>query len=286
VVVIALLCGGVISAQQPVAKATAEPAYVPSLTFDVASIRESKPEGTYMVGGLNPAHSSMVRFSNMDVSNLLAVAYGVQRAQILKLPDWASGYRGPFFNLEAKSDHSVDEQLAKLSDEQAKLEKQHMLQMLLADRFQLRVHWGAKEGSIYELIVAKSGPKLHPGGSRPPTPEELRTFDDKKIPPMHLRDSSMTGLDYVGHSCSMDSLAQWLSGSIDGSPVINKTGLTGTYDFDLKYRGYSFDDASDDPSVSRPLMEALPEQLGLKLQPAKGEKQFLVIDHIERPSAN
>jgi len=71
-----------------------------------------------------------------------------------------------------------------------------------------------------------------------------------------------------------------------GAPVVDKTGLTGTYDFDLKYLGSTEHYASDDPAVPRPLTEALPNQLGLKLQSAKGEKQFLVIDHIERPSAN
>lgn len=280
-----LLCVGMICAQQPATKSAAQAAYVPSMTFDVASIRESRPEGTYRMGGPNPAHSSLVKFSNMDVPGLLAVAYGAQRSQIMGLPDWAGGHSGPFFDVDAKSDESVDERLAKLSDEQAKLEKQHMLQMLLADRFQLRVHWEAKGSRIYELVLAKNGPKLLPAGSEPPTPEELRKFGDK-IPPIHQRTISLSGADYVGHSCSMDFLARWLSGSINGTPVVNKTGLTGTYDFDLKYRGYTLDDASDDPSVSPPLIEALPDQLGLRLQLAKGQKQFLVIDHIDRPSAN
>jgi len=70
-----------------------------------------------------------------------------------------------------------------------------------------------------------------------------------------------------------------------GTSVLDKTGLTGTYDFILQYRGRG-PDASDDPNVWPPLLTAVPDQLGLKMQPAKGEKQFLVIDHIERPSAN
>jgi uncharacterized protein (TIGR03435 family) len=70
-----------------------------------------------------------------------------------------------------------------------------------------------------------------------------------------------------------------------GTSVVDKTGLTGTYDFLLQYHGRG-PDASDDPTVWPPLLTAVPDQLGLKMQPAKGEKQFLVIDHIERPSAN
>jgi uncharacterized protein (TIGR03435 family) len=79
-------------------------------------------------------------------------------------------------------------------------------------------------------------------------------------------------------------LANTLTSSM-GEPVVDKTGLTGTYDFDLQYRGRG-PDASDDPTVWPPLLTAVPDQLGLKLQPAKGQNKFLVIDHIERPSAN
>jgi uncharacterized protein (TIGR03435 family) len=279
-----LLCAQVMCAQQPAAKSATQAPYVPSMTFDVSSVRESKPDlvAGFSVSFVNPAHSSVVRLSNNDVPNLLAMAYGIDRAQIVGLPDWT---RGPVFNVEAKSDQSVDEQLAKLSDGQARLEKEHMMQMLLADRFKLKTHWEAREGSIYELVVAKNGPKLHTGGSLPPSPEEVNSWGDRKIPSIYQRGSSMSGFDLIGHRCSIESLARILTGQM-GAPVVDKTGLTGTYDFDLKYLGPTEHYASDDPAVPRPLTEALPDQLGLKLQSAKGEKQFLVIDHIERPSAN
>lgn len=283
VAVIALSCASATCAQQPATNSTAT--YVPSMTFDVASIRESKPDlaAGYSVFFVNPAHSSLMRLSNNDVPNLLAVAYGANRFQIVGLPDWV-GHFGPLFNVEAKSDESVDERLAKLSDEQARLEKQHMFQVLLADRLHLKVHWETREGSIYELVAAKNGPKLHPGGSDPPTSEDLQFWGDKKIPPIYQRGNGVKGYEYIGHSCSLQSLAMVLTGQM-GEPVIDKTGLTGTYDFVLQYRGRG-PEASDDPTVWPPLLTAVPDQLGLKLQPAKGEKQFLVIDHIEQPSAN
>ena len=284
--VFALLCACDTCAQQPAAKPSAQTAYVPSMTFDVASIREGKlaADGSLTLSFADPPHSSLLRLTNYDVPNLLAVAYGVERAQIVGLPDWA---RSPFtfFIVEAKSDVSADEKLAKLTDEQAKLEKQHMMQALLADRFQLKMHWETKEGPTYNLVVAKGGPKLHPGGSMPPTPGELQSWGDRKIPPIHQQGSSWAGFDLIAHQCSMESLGKMLTGQM-GAPVVDKTGLTGTYDFDLRYKGRSDDDASDDPKMPRPLTEALPDQLGLKLQAAKGEKQVLVIDHIERPSAN
>jgi uncharacterized protein (TIGR03435 family) len=156
---LAVMCAGVICAQQPAAKSDTQAVYAPSMTFDVASIRESNPDlsAGFTVSFDSPAHSSLLRLTNIDVENLLGFAYEVNRYQIVGLPDWTRGY-GPFFNIEAKSDASVDERLAKLSDEQAKLEKQHMMQVLLADRFHLKVHWETREGPIYELFVAKSGP--------------------------------------------------------------------------------------------------------------------------------
>lgn len=281
VAVLVLLCAGTTRAQQPTAKSGAQAAYVPSLTFDVASIRQSPPTESVTVSGIDPLHNSVVRLTNYDVRNLLVEAYGVDWAQIVGLPDWT---RGPFFNVDAKSDRAVDERLTKLSDEQARLEKQHMMQVLLADRFQLKVHWETREGPIYELVIAKNGPKLHAGGSVPPSAEELQGWGDKKLPSIYQRGDGIKGYEYIGNSCSIPALAAALTSQM-GEPVVDKTGLTGTYDFLLQYHGRG-PDTSDDPNVWPPLLTAVPEQLGLKLQPAKGEKQFLVIDHIERPSAN
>ena len=280
-----LLCAGVMCAQQPAPKVTdsvEQAAYVPTLTFDVASIRESKPDLAvgFTVSGTDPAHSSLVRLSNYDAVNLLIAAYGVDPAQLVGLPEWI-GHFGPLFNVEAKADEATDERLAKLSDKQARLEKQHMMQVLLADRFQLKVHWETKEGPIYELVVAKNGPKLQPGGSMPLSPEDLKWT---KLPPIHQRGNGVKGYEFSCHSCTLQSLVQNLTLQM-GKPVIDKTGLSRTYDFVLQYKGRG-PDANDDPSVWPPLLTAVPDQHGLKLQPAKGEKQFLVIDHMERPSAN
>ena len=280
---IGLLCAGTIGAQQPAVKSDTQADYVPSMTFDVASIRESKPDfaAGFTVSFVGPAHSSLVRLTNYDVSNLFAFAYRVDRFQLIGLPEWTNR---SYFNVEAKSDESADQRLAKLSDEQARLEKQHMLQVLLAERFKLKVHWETREGSVYDLVIAKSGSKLHPGGSIPLTPDEVHNFGDRKIPALYQRGNGIKGYEYICHSCGLQSVAQALTGQM-GQPVIDKTNLTGTYDFVLQYRGRG-PDASDDPTVWPPLLTAVPDQLGLKMQPAKGPQQFLVIDHMERPSEN
>ena len=279
-----LLFAPTVCAQQQATTSSTQATYVPSLTFDVASVRESKPGDSITVSGIDPPHNSEVRLSNYDVSNLLAAAYDVNHFQIVGLPDWAGSHFGPFFTVEARSDDSVDAQLAKLTDKEASLEKQHMLQSLLADRFHLKAHWETREGPIYELLVAKNGPKLHPGGSMSPSPEELQNWGDRKPPAIYQRGNGIKGYEYIGHQCSIEWLAQALSAQM-GEPVIDKTGLSGTYDFVLQYRGRG-PEASDDPSVWPPLLTAVPDELGLKMQPAKGQRQVLIIDHIERPSEN
>ena len=275
-----ILASSSLFAQQPTP--SADTPYVATLTFDVASIRESSPADSYTVGGANSPHSSLVNLTNMNVMNLLAMSYGVDWAQIVNPPEWA---QKAMFNVQAKADSSGDDQLAMLNDKQAGMEKRHMMQVLLEDRFKIKVHWETKEGLVYDLVVAKSGPRMRPGGSVPPTAEELKNFGDHKIPSLYQRGDGRKGYEYLCHECAMGNLASILTSHMK-APVLDKTGLTGTYDFILQYSGSTMDDAKDDPEVWPPLMMAVPDQLGLKLQPSKGERKFLVIDHIEKPSAN
>jgi len=268
---------------------TADAAYVPTLTFDVASIRESRPDlqADFIVGGANPPHSGLLNLSNITVDNLLEMAYGILPFQMSVLPDWN---RRTMFNVQAKSDPSVDEKLTKLDDKDARLEKQHMLQALLAERFNLKIHWETRQGPVYDLVVAKSGPKLHAAGSMLPTADELKTFGDRKIPDLyqyqHGGEDDRRGYEFIAHECSIQSLVELFSMML-GTNVVDETGLTGKYDFVLQYHGRTPDDINgDDPTLWPPLTDAVQDQLGLKLVPAKGPIQVLVIDHIEKPSAN
>lgn len=275
---VALLCAHLTSAQQPAAKSDMQAAYVPSMTFEVATIRESDPNHSVRIPVRYSLHNSRVSLSDYGVLTLLWTAYGVEGYQVQGLPAWA---HQAMFDIQAQSDPSADKKLAKLSDDQARLEHEHMFQVLLADRFHLKMHWETKNGLIYELIRAKNGPKLQPAGSLPISPRELAFMGKLKIPPIFAYGNS----GYEGHRCSLDALADALTPDM-GAPVINKTGLAETHDFILKYHGIRADEASDDPTLPPPLVDALTDQLGLKLQPGKGPQQYLVIDHIERPSAN
>src|ERR1039458_2279247 len=125
------------------------PAYVPTLTFDVASIRETPQTDdrpSWAMGLISQPHSSQFQANGITPKVLIQCAYGFGAYEISGAPDWLND---SFWVVQAKSDHSVDEQLAKLTDDQAKLEKQHMMQALLADRFHLKVHWETKQASVY-----------------------------------------------------------------------------------------------------------------------------------------
>lgn len=260
--------------------------YVATMTFDVASVRENKEidvnRGFTMLSGGFVPHTSTLRVINWQIENLISEAYGVDRFQILDLPNW----RWPtLFVIQAKGNSETDAKLATLSEEQQWTEQKHMLQTLLEDRFKLKTHWETKEGDVYDLIVAKGGAKLGAAGSMPRSTDNLKSPADQ-VPPL-LQKNDGQGYDFIGHACSMTDLVTMLSSQF-GRPVIDKTGLTDRYDFVLKYKGrWDRDRPADDLDPMPPMDRALQEQLGLKVEAVKGRPvKVLVIDHIEKPSNN
>ena len=174
-----------------------------------------------------------------------------------------------------------------------------MLQALLEDRFKLRIRREIREVPAYALTVAKSGLKLHHFKEGSCTPRPPLDVTKPLVPPPPLapgerycvsagrREGLNLVLEFEG--ISLDEFCKaLLRGS--GRPVINKTGITGKFDFHLEYAP---DETTptlppDDSSVptAPSIFTAIQQQLGLKLEPTKGPRDFLVIDHIERPSAN
>jgi uncharacterized protein (TIGR03435 family) len=151
-----------------------------------------------------------------------------------------------------------------------------MVQALLADRFKLATHRETREGRVYELTIAKGGPKL-------------RDTD----PEYHSHDLNGESGDLTGHGASMYQLIRSLSRQV-GRPIIDKTRLEGSYDFTLSYTPEArdaifgqptFPETAPDPGAPS-IFTALQEQLGLKLEAARGRVDILVIDHAERPDEN
>ena len=258
--------------------------YTPTLTFDVASVRENTSDLShgYTVTGQNPPHSSKFSATNYSARDLIGQAYGVQYFQITNGPDWLDRAR---FVVEAKSDTSTDEALAKLSKEQATLEKQHMLQVLLADRFKLKVHQDTKDLPGFALVIAKNGLKMQPAKGEPPTPDEIKSFGDHPVPPLYQRGDGRQGYQFFAHGASMARITEMLAGQFN-TTVVDKTGLTATYDFTLQYNGTVTARELEGVETWPPLTTAIQDQLGLKLEPIKAPTPILVIDRLERPSEN
>jgi uncharacterized protein (TIGR03435 family) len=170
-----------------------------------------------------------------------------------------------------------------------------MTQTLLEDRFKLKVHRETREVPVYELTVVKSGAKLRKfqeGSCVPvdftktpldPDPKYCRSRGDFKGPEMTITAQGMTIEAFSKLFLRMDR------------PVIDKTGMEGRFDFNLDYapdgstpeffRRTGQQSGASDPSGPS-IFAALQEQLGLVLVRAKGPAEFLVIDHVERPSEN
>jgi uncharacterized protein (TIGR03435 family) len=254
--------------------------------YEVASIKPHK-SGTDMT----MLRTTPVGFSgsNISLKALIQQAYGVEENQILGAPSWLGSAR---YDIEAKVSSSDTDELHALNADQRKL----MLQPLLADRFQLKVHTETRELPVLALVIAKGGPKLHEAKPGDTYPNGIKGFDGPGGPGMmHMGPGQLTA-----QALPMSSVAQLLSSQL-GRTVQDKTGLTGKYDFTLQWTpdrnappmhgapepGQQGPGAAAPTDSSGPsLFTAIQEQLGLKLESRKGPVEVLIIDHVETPSAN
>lgn len=158
-------------------------------------------------------------------------------------------------------------------------EQMSMLRNLLAERFKLAFHREQKEFSIYELEVAKGGPKLKPSTAGPDEPAQLisTVYPQRMVLP--------------ARNATMGELAALMQRAMLDRPVVDKTGLAGRYDFDLEWAPDETQFGGEIPSASAdapnpPLFTAIQQQLGLKLEATRGPVEAIVVDRAERPSAN
>jgi uncharacterized protein (TIGR03435 family) len=255
--------------------------YVPSLTYDVVSVRECPPNAPPFKFE-NPAHSARLRGQCMWAELLVGMAYNVMFNRVLGGPDWVrtADSNEVRFDVQATSDTATDDKLAKLSNHEASLEKQHMFQQLLADRFKLKAHLETGDKPALTLLVAKSGPRMQTGEPPPPTPPGEQGPGPKQIE----NKVDPLGVEIVGHGATMGGLAKVLELWLHKS-VIDQTGLSGTFNFDLKFHGMLSDMTPDDGSMWPPAENAI-QVLGLELKITNAPQKVVVIDHIEMPSPN
>ena len=227
---------------------------------------------------------------------LLQEAYGVQANQIIGGPDWIK--TAPFDleigpkddtsprSMRIEDDKSPGSKSIERSLEQSKVRNQRLLQAALAERFKVLLHPETRELATYVLVVGDDGPKLQP--TKPASSYADPVIGPDGIPmnrSFRIKlDGGQSGLD--ARAMSTADIAWHLSMQL-GTAVVDRTGLTGDYDFTLNWKSYgsvgNFNAPASDASISS-LQTAIQDQLGLKLEPQKGPMQVLVIDHAEKPA--
>jgi len=266
--VIALLAVSAI-AQQPAAT-TAQPALP---VYDAVSIHPHNASDNRVDLSFHPDSFTAI---NITLKELLSYAYQIREDLISGLPAWADSAHFDISARVSDPDHSV---LDKLTRDQMKA----VLRPVLSDRFQLQIHTEVRTLPVYDLVVTKDGPKLQ---KSPPPPDD----PDHPTPPgKHRRTSwQFNNGEITVTSITMSDFAVTLADQLHHT-VIDKTGLTDAYDFNLKWTpDEDADKAADNGAADRPpdIFTALQEQLGLKLEAAKGPVTTLVVDHAEQPSPN
>jgi uncharacterized protein (TIGR03435 family) len=245
-------------AQQPLPAATVEP----QLSFEVASIKPSKPYSRGLDWDDSPGRVSI---SGYNLRQLIRAAYGLKsNAQILGGPKWIDNER---FDIVAKADDAETAKVQKMSEAGWVRARSLMLQSLLADRFHLKLHRETRVLPIYALVVAKSGIKFKP--AKPDEGDDLSGWGG------HLEATAIT----------MDAFADYLTGfrEIADRVVQNRTSLTAAWDFTLDWSRDRGDGGSQDSEFPG-LYTALEEQLGLKLEPEKAPVEVVVVDAASEPA--
>jgi uncharacterized protein (TIGR03435 family) len=260
--------------------------------FEVAAIKLNKSGTTF--GRIGMAPGGRFTAENIPARQLLLMAYQVQPFQIEGAPSWLESER---YDIVAKADRDLPP-----LGPGAPGPIPQMMRGLLADRFKLVAHVEKKELPIYALVVARSdgklGPELHPSttdcvglmaarrGGPPPGPPSLTD-------PVQCGMRMLPGNITAG-SVTLSQLAQPLSNFLQRI-VVDRTGLAGNFDFNLKWTPDQLPQGRGDPPPGAPpfpaidpngpsLAAALQEQLGVKLESTRGPVDVLVIEKIEHPT--
>lgn len=250
--------------------------------FAVISVRQSEADNNVFRVTDSPEG---VTIRNASLLMILRGAYGMFTAldeKFIGVPDWAKTTK---YDIEAKVDPADLDRLHSLK----RSERDAMLQGLLADRFQLRVHSELREQAIYLLTVAKSGSKLNPARPGETYEHGLKDpYNGATGPGVVVRSPRSIEAQAITLSNLVVMLTQ-----IVGRTVEDRTGLAGTYDLSLNWTpdalpptstGSDTVTSANDSGPS--IFTAVQEQLGLKLESTKGSVPVLVIDHVERPAEN
>lgn len=244
----------------------------PQPAFEVATLKQAPPEedgATHI--GIYPQRSGDSFTWCTFLGPMLSYAYNVPRTRI-------EGFKDPglAYTVTARLDPSSTEEQARL-----------MLRGLLVARMKMTAHRESRKMPGYALVVGKKGPKMHEAdasGNPPPMPDK-----DSQIPYekgrifTHIPERGV--LAALGGGVPMSQLADELSKDLK-TPVVDRTGLTGKYYFELKFQmpDAQLSASSNEFTPAADISSALPDQLGLKLEKQKVSAEFLVVEHFEAPT--
>ena len=225
--------------------------------FEVASV---KPNTSRISNAVPPSRANgSFSASNVALKSVIANAYEVRIFQIEGGPDWLTAER---FDIIARGREGTPDRL-----------RPAMLRTLLAERFKLVVHFETREQQVYSLTVLRSDGRLGPQ-LKPAAPAD----GSSGFPSASVGNGTAR---INGRRVSMDTFAIMLTGSVFNQRVIDRTGLDGEFELDLRFTPDSSTAAVPEfPSI----FTAVQEQLGLKLQSERGPVPVLVIDSVQRPT--
>jgi len=247
---------------QPAAPSQSAQAPAELLDWDVISVKPIQEQNCTQGSGWRPLTDG-VTFFCAPLVVAIETAYGItEPSRIFGAPDWAKN--SGFYDIDAKVAGEDVAAYGKLASK----DKNRMLQSLLAERFRLKAQIEQREIPIYQLVLAKGGPKMKEATADEASKAAMMMHGRGKIDSIFMPLTSLP----------------WILNSEVGRPVVDKTGLTGKYDFTLDYVPAA--KAAIDDSGGPSIFTALQEQLGLKLEPATAPMDVLVIDSVERPTAN
>ena len=287
---------------------------VQKATFEVASI---KSVASGRRGPINTSPGGLFVAAGQPLQGLITYAYRVRDYQIIGGPTWINL---ELWEIQAKTpegsvaphprvSRTRPEEMERLLNEPDVISL--MLQSLLEERFRLKVHRETRELPIFEVVVAKGGPKLrlsedqHPvdpvDGQRPPLPPLANGLPVLQPGSYRISRKPNGSMRFAAKGLPLWTLINSLKSTL-GRPVIDKTDLKGLYDYELEWAmdpvqvPPSAGDSptgsngglppAGDPSSGPDLATALQEQLGLRLVPAKGPVEVMVIDSVQKPTVN
>lgn len=258
-----------------------------SPAFEAATIKPAAPDARGRF--ISPGPGGGIKVTNMSLKDMIEFAWGLQPFQVSGGPAWLDSVR---YDIVAKPEARADGK-GRPSENELKT----MLQALLTDRFQLRVHMETKELPIYALVLSRKDGKLGPdlvetkeGSCQKFDPNQPPPRPQPGAPPARICGNMFIGpgqLMMFSHPIS--ELTPLLSRMVERK-VVDQTGLKGNYDITLQFPRDETPPAPDAPparlDMSAAIFSTFPDRLGLKFESQKGQVEVIVIDAAEKPSDN